>query len=59
VHDDVIATGGTASATARLVRECGCELVGLSFLVEIEALDGRQALTADHPGVRCEAVLQF
>jgi adenine phosphoribosyltransferase len=59
VHDDVIATGGTASATARLVREAGCDLVGLSFFVEIGALDGREAIAADHPGVPCESVLLF
>ena len=42
--DDVIATGGTAAATARLVESMGAEVVGSSFLLELAALDGRKAL---------------
>jgi adenine phosphoribosyltransferase len=59
VHDDVIATGGTASAAGRLVREAGCQLVGLSFLVEIAALEGRAALESHHPGIPCDCVVRF
>ena len=44
VHDDVIATGGTASAACRLVSSAGGAVVGLSFAVEIAFLDGRSAL---------------
>ncbi|MDM7831267.1 adenine phosphoribosyltransferase [Cellulomonas edaphi] len=44
VVDDVLATGGTAAATIRLVERCGATVVGLSFLVEIEALAGRAQL---------------
>jgi len=44
VVDDVLATGGTAAATVRLLRACGAEVVGLSFLVEIAGLDGRRHL---------------
>lgn len=44
VIDDVLATGGTAAATVALLRRCGAEVVGLSFLVEIVALDGRARL---------------
>lgn len=49
VHDDVIATGGTAAATARLVERLGAELVGFSFLIELNALRGRHKLPSDVP----------
>ncbi len=42
--DDVIATGGTAAATARLVQSMGAEVIGSSFLIELAFLDGRKAL---------------
>ena len=45
VIDDVLATGGTAAATVALLERCGAEVVGLSFLVELEALRGRDQLT--------------
>lgn len=42
--DDLIATGGTASATVALGREAGGEIVACAFLVELEALQGRGVL---------------
>ncbi|MBD2187301.1 adenine phosphoribosyltransferase [Pseudanabaena mucicola] len=44
IIDDVIATGGTAAATAKLVEQSGAELVGYGFLIELDFLNGRQAL---------------
>ncbi len=44
VIDDVLATGGTASATCRLVEELGGVVAGLGFLIEIAGLDGRSKL---------------
>jgi adenine phosphoribosyltransferase len=44
VVDDVIATGGTARAVAELVASLGAQLVGFSFLVELDFLDGRAKL---------------
>jgi adenine phosphoribosyltransferase len=45
--DDVLATGGTAKAAAGLVRRGGGELVGLSFLIELHFLNGRDKLTGE------------
>ncbi len=44
LHDDLLATGGTAKALADLVRETGAELVGCAFLVELSVLRGRDKL---------------
>ena len=44
IVDDVLATGGTAAASARLVTLGGGELVGFSFIVELAFLDGRRQL---------------
>ncbi|MGH9085360.1 MAG: adenine phosphoribosyltransferase [Acidimicrobiales bacterium] len=49
IVDDVIATGGTAAATARLVERLGGEVVGLGFVIELAFLDGAAALDGrDH-----------
>jgi adenine phosphoribosyltransferase len=44
IVDDVIATGGTARATASLVRQLGGNVHALAFLIELEFLNGRQRL---------------
>ncbi len=44
VVDDLLATGGTAEAAAKLVSDAGAELVGFSFLVELAFLSGRERL---------------
>lgn len=44
VIDDVLATGGTADATCRLVEALGGVVAGLGFLIEIDGLGGRQRL---------------
>ncbi len=44
VIDDVLATGGTAAATCRLVEALGGVVIGLGFLLEIEELGGRERL---------------
>jgi adenine phosphoribosyltransferase len=44
VHDDLLATGGTARALCELVEELGGEIVGCGFLVELAFLRGRERL---------------
>ena len=47
IHDDVIATGGTALAASQLVRSTGGIVDGYSFLIELAALGGRAVLVAE------------
>jgi adenine phosphoribosyltransferase len=47
IVDDVLATGGTAEATAKLTTQIGGELVGFSFLMVLGFLDGAKRLGAD------------
>jgi adenine phosphoribosyltransferase len=44
VVDDLIATGGTAQATADLVRQCGAEVAAFVFLIHLVALEGIEKL---------------
>lgn len=45
IVDDLLATGGTALATAKLVEMTGAKVAGFGFVIELEALDGRSRLT--------------
>ncbi|WP_138429629.1 adenine phosphoribosyltransferase [Fodinibius saliphilus] len=47
IHDDLIATGGSAEAATELVEELGGEVVGYSFIIELTALQGVDKLPAD------------
>ena len=44
VHDDLLATGGTARALCELVEQLGGEVVGCAFLIELAFLGGARAL---------------
>lgn len=44
IHDDVLATGGTAKALADLVNELGGEIVQFNFLMELSFLNGREKI---------------
>jgi adenine phosphoribosyltransferase len=44
IHDDLLATGGTARALAELVSRLGGEVKACVFLAELEALEGRKQL---------------
>lgn len=48
IHDDLLATGGTARAASRLVEQLGGEVVQICFLMELNFLNGRRQL-ADYP----------
>lgn len=51
IVDDLIATGGTASATAQLVEHAGGQVVGFGFIMELRDLGGRQRLPESIPVV--------
>jgi adenine phosphoribosyltransferase len=55
IVDDLIATGGTASATAKLVQQIGCKLVGFGFIIELLDLQGRKNL----PDVPIVTVVEY
>ena len=44
VHDDLLATGGTARAKCELVEQLGGEVVGVAFIISLDFLDGRERL---------------
>ncbi|WP_291135363.1 adenine phosphoribosyltransferase [Flavobacterium sp. UBA7663] len=44
IHDDVLATGGTAKAVCELVEQLGGEIVQMNFLMELSFLNGREKL---------------
>jgi adenine phosphoribosyltransferase len=53
IVDDLLATGGTAAATVRLVEQSGATVIGLAFVIELADLRGRDALV----GYRIESLL--
>lgn len=55
VVDDVLATGGTAAATCRLVTALGGHIVALAVLIELEALEGRSRLD----GIPVESLFRY
>jgi adenine phosphoribosyltransferase len=55
IHDDLIATGGTAAATVEAVESLGGRVVGCSFLIELSFLGGRERL-GGHP---VDALLRY
>src|SRR5690349_1620300 len=55
IVDDVLATGGTAAAAAKLVEKLGGNVAGLSFVIELDALKGRDKL----PGYDVQTLLHY
>jgi adenine phosphoribosyltransferase len=55
IVDDVLATGGTAAAAAKLVEKLGGKVAGLSFVIELDGLKGRDKL----PGYDVQTLLHY
>jgi len=55
VVDDLLATGGTASATVGLVKGLGADVIGVQFLIELVGLNGRDRLKDE----KVDAVLKY
>src|SRR4028118_1288237 len=55
IVDDLVATGGTAMATARMVEKLGGKVAGFGFIIELTFLDGRTKLEAEGDHVQAQA----
>lgn len=55
IVDDLLATGGTAKAVTELIEKLGGEIVGLSFLIELKGLNGRDKLK----GYNVKSLIQY
>jgi adenine phosphoribosyltransferase len=55
IVDDLVATGGTALATAKLVEQLGGQVVGMGFIIELEFLSPREKLA----GYRLESLIKY
>jgi adenine phosphoribosyltransferase len=57
IVDDLVATGGTALATARMVEKLGGNVAGLGFIIELTFLDGRKKL--EEKGYEVQALIKY
>jgi len=55
IHDDVLATGGTVEAIAKLIRQLGGDVVGACFVIELTFLGGRERLE----GIDLHALIDY
>lgn len=53
IHDDLLATGGTAEAAARLVENSGAEVIGFNFVVGLDFLEGQKKLVNHTKNITC------
>ena len=51
IHDDLLATGGTAEAVAKLIKDQNANVVGFSFLVDLAFLNGKDVLSKECPNI--------
>lgn len=58
VHDDLLATGGTATAAGRLIRSFGAEIAGFSFLINLSFLPGAKNLV-EHFGIEPDFLVKY
>lgn len=56
IHDDLLATGGTAEAAAHLVNKAGGEVLSFSFIVELSFLNGKERLEKFAP---CHSLVTY
>lgn len=59
IHDDLLATGGTAEAAAKIVLKCGAEIAGFNFIMDLTFLPGRNLLQKYVSDEKIKALLQF
>lgn len=55
IHDDLLATGGTAEAAARLVKEAGAQVSGFNFVIGLDFLEGINKLIKHTKNITCLA----
>jgi adenine phosphoribosyltransferase len=53
IHDDLLATGGTAEAAAHLVKKLGAEVMGFNFVVGLNFLNGQEKLNLHSNNIQC------
>lgn len=53
IHDDLLATGGTAEAAARLVKRSGAMVSGFNFVIGLDFLNGKQKLIQHSNNITC------
>ncbi len=59
VHDDLLATGGTAVAAGKLVEKLGAEVAAYSFLVDLSFLDGKSQLHKEFPNAEVHGLSSY
>lgn len=53
IHDDLLATGGTAEAAAQLVKKSGANITSFNFVVELDFLKGKEKLQTHTNNIQC------
>jgi adenine phosphoribosyltransferase len=53
IHDDLLATGGTAQAAAEIVKKCGANVAGFTFVAALDFLNGQEKLINYSNNIQC------
>ncbi len=59
IHDDLLATGGTTEAAAKIVLGCRAEIAGFNFVMEVDSLKGRELLLNYVPDEKINSLVIF
>ena len=59
IHDDLLATGGTAGAAAEIILKCGAEIAGFNFIMDLTFLPGREVLQKYVDDSKIKTLLAF